>query len=93
MTPDKTNARCEGCDGCGAVCTVSSVGMSLGAVLLILLACITVMIAVVTCCVIRCFRPEGGGAKGAEWVPAKRDARPLVEGGLRSDRSLGDTPP
>lgn len=64
-------------------------GLALWAVLLIVFGCIAALLAFVTCCVVRCFRPDG--EKGPEWYPTKEGKTQLVKGVMRSDRPEGES--
>lgn len=63
--------------------------MLLWVVLLIIFVCIALLLSFVTCCVVRCFRPDG--AKGPEWFPTKEGNTQLVKGVMRSNRPEGET--
>lgn len=64
-------------------------GLALWGVLLIIFASIALMLFLVTCCVVRCFRPEG--KMGPEWFPSKEGQTQLVKGVLKSDRPEGES--
>ena len=76
--------------GRGCICmSEANDGLALWAVLFIIFAGIFGLLSLVTCCVVRCFRPEG--KLGPEWFPSKDGEARLVKGVMRSDRPEGET--